>query len=156
MRWILRMLVLVAVLAPASGLRGQEPTHDRRDRLESQVRSRFLEMAGARLELTAVQRDRLGAVLEEGADDRRSLARESMELRRRLMDAARDTTTPSATFEDILRRMEGLAQREHALERREQERLAEFLTPRQRALFLMMRMRFNDQVRELRGRGPRG
>ena len=152
------LVILLALLAPtaAAGQGQHEERRDRRERLEQQVRTRFLDMASARLELTADQRARLASVLDEGARERRELARESMALRRRLVAAAGDEATPSSTFEELLRRMEALAQREHALERREQERLAGFLAPRQRALFLMIRMRFNEQVRELRGRGPRG
>lgn len=154
------LVVLLALAAPVAAVgqgQGQpEDRRERRERLEQQVRTRFLDIATARLELTADQRTRLASVLDEGARERRELARESMAVRRRLMAAAGDEATPSSTFEDLLRRMEALAQREHALQRREQERLAEFLSPRQRALFLMLRMRFNEQVRELRGRGPRG
>lgn len=154
------LVVLLALAAPvgaaAQGQGQPEDRRERRERLEQQVRTRFLDMASARLELTADQRTRLASVLDEGARERRELARESMALRRRLMAAARDEATPSSTFEEILRRMETLRQREHDLERTEQERLAGFLSPRQRALFVMMRMRFNEQVRELRGRGPRG
>lgn len=148
------MIVGLAAAAAPAGLAAQGP--DRRAHLEEAVRARFLEMAAARLELDAGQRQRLTAVLDEGADARRQLLRESVRLRQRLLAAARDPETPSSTFEALLREMATLTEREHALERREQERLAAFLDPRQRVMFLMMRMRFNDQVRELRGRRPPG
>ena len=148
-------LALALVLAgPASGS-AQGGERDRRERLEEEVRGRFLDMATTRLELTASQKERLATVLEEGAAARRGLMRESMTLRRRLIQAAGDPATPADTFEDLLRRMDALAQREHGLQQREQERLAEFLTPRQRALYVMMRIRFNEQVRDVvRGRRP--
>ena len=159
----MRKIILVVLLTLAGPVgatgQGQAPPEDRRERrerLEQQVRARFLDMTSERLELTEDQRSRLRSVLEEGARERRELARQSMALRRRLMQAAGDQATTPSTFEDLLRDMEALATREHALQRAEQDRLAGFLSPRQRALFLMMRMRFNEQVRELRGRGPRG
>lgn len=71
-----------------------------------------------------------------------------------LMAAVRDSADV-ATFERRLEDLAGVRREEQALEAREEARLAEFLDARQRATFLIMRMRFNDQVRELRGRrGP--
>lgn len=151
---VMPVLLLFAALVSAAPMAAAGQGPDRRARLEEQVRTRFLEMAATRLELTAAQRDRLTTVLDEGADARRQLLRESVRLRQRLMAAAQDPSTPASTFEELLREMTALSDGEHALERREQERLAEFLDPRQRALFLMIRMRFNEQIQELRGRRP--
>ncbi|HUG40940.1 MAG TPA: hypothetical protein VMM12_10660 [Longimicrobiales bacterium] len=154
MRKVMCAVLLALAIPVGATSQGQGQGPERRDRLEQEVRARFLGMAARRLELDSAQRGRLRGVLEDGARARRELARESLALRQRLVAAAQDETTPSSTFEALLRDMEALTQREHALERREQERLAEFLTPRQRAHFLMMRMRLNEQVRELRGRRP--
>lgn len=151
------LAVLLGLAAPGglawpAGAAAQGP--ERRAHLEEAVRARFLEMAAERLDLSATQRQRLTTVLDEGADARRQLLRESVRLRQRLIEAAQDPETPSSAFEGLLRELEALTEQEHALERREQERLAEFLDPRQRVMFLMMRMRFNEQVQELRGRRP--
>lgn len=151
------LAMVVALAAPAmAAAQDARPGQraERREQLERQVRERFLDIAAERLDLSADQRERLGAVVHEGMRERRALMRESMELRRRLLQAARDDATTAETFESLLARLDSLAAAEHALERREQERLAAFLSPRQRALFLVERMRFNERVRELRGRGP--
>ena len=154
---MLAVLLLAAAAGPGPVL-AQETGADmrgaRRARMEQEVRSRFLDQATQRLGLDAAQRARLDTVLAEGAEERRALARESMELRQRLMAAARDTATTAATFRALIRDLQGLSTRERALEAAEHERLGAFLTPRQHALFLIERARLMERVRDVRGRGP--
>jgi Spy/CpxP family protein refolding chaperone len=148
------LAALTLVLAPI-GLAAQgPPTPDRRSQLEQQVRRQFLGQVVQRAALTDEQRDQVQEVLDEGAVARLELAQESRDLRRDLMEAVRDEDTPMATYEDILRRLEGIRERERTLERQEEQRLATVLDARQRALFLMMRMQLNDRIWRMQGRSP--
>jgi hypothetical protein len=128
----------------------------RRDRLEAQVRRRFLTQAAQRLGLDESQRGHLEGALRSGAEARRDLMLESRRLRVELMQAVRADSTPPATYEGLLDRLEALREREWELERREAAQLETFLDARQRAAFLIMRMHFNDQVRRMQGAPARG
>lgn len=153
-------LVLAALMAPGAVMaQGRGPDQERRAELERQIRHRFLASVAERLELTAEQREGVRDVMAEGAQARVDLMRESHRLRVELMQAVRDEDTPMARYEEILEGLEALRTRERAIEEREEAALAEFLDPRQRAVFLMMRMQFNDRVRQMRGmrgEGPPG
>lgn len=145
-------ILVLALMAPgALAAQGRGPDQDRRVELEQQVRHRFLATVAERLELTAGQREKVSEVLAEGAQARRELALESHSLRMELMQAVRDDTASMARFESILERLEAMRARERQLEQAEEAELAEVLDPRQRALFLMMRMQFNDRIRQMRG-----
>ena len=164
----MRMLVWVALLAlavpaavspqgqgPPRGREQAEAQADRRAQLERRVRQQFMAQVDRRLGLDAARSERLQAVLRSGAEERRALAIESQRLRLDLMEAVRSEQTPDTTFDRILAGLERLREAERTLERREEAALAEFLDARQRAMFLFMRMRFNEQVRQLQGRrGP--
>lgn len=147
-----------AAQEPARPPRGEA----RRAELEARLHTRFLERAAQELALDAGDRERLGAVLRETAEDRRDLAREALEVRRSLAEAMRDSTTSDATFRELLARLDRLRERELELWRRERSRLAEFLSPRQQAAFMGVRARFNERLMEIRarrrpaGRSPRG
>ena len=106
-----------------------------------------------RLELDDGQRDALVEILREGAEARQALALQSRELRHDLMQAVR-AESELETFEALLKRLEGIRERERAIERQEEKRLESVLDARQRAMFLIMRRQFNDRVRGMRGRGP--
>jgi hypothetical protein len=54
-------------------------------------------------------------------------------------------------FESILQRLDDIRAQEQAIAQQEEDELAEFLNPRQRAVLLMMRMQFNDRLRQMRG-----
>ena len=156
MRAIMLAVLGVAVLVgPAGAQQGQGPPDraHRRAELEEQVRHRFMAQVGRRLELSATQRERMAVILQEGAEARRALADESQAVRRDLMQAVRRDDAAMETYERLLERLAGVREAERALEAREEERLAEFLDPRQRVLFLMMRLQLNDRVRGMRG-GP--
>lgn len=150
------VVVLGLLLAPGLAA-AQRPgaQMERRMQLEQQIRRQFLRQLAVRLELSDAQQERIRAVLAEGAEARRSLAGESVELRRDLMRAVQDDDTPMSTFEGILERLESLRERERSIERREEESLSRVLDARQRAVFLMMRMQLNDRVRRMQ-MGPPG
>ena len=151
-------LVVVALLVPAVAMgQGRGPDQDRRAELERQVRHRFLAQVAERLELTTGQRERVREVLADGAEARRDLALEAHALRIDLLQAVRDEDAPMSRFEVLLERLEAVRAREREIEQQEEAALAEFLDPRQRAVFLMMRMQFNDRIRQMRGmHGPGG
>jgi hypothetical protein len=153
-------LGLMLLAAPLAGQGGENRPGERmqqRERLERQVRQRFMEQVAERLRLSATQREAMSQVLEEGADARRELAMESRSVRRSLMQSVRDPDTPMERYESLLARLNEVREGERALERREEARLARVLDPRQRALFLVMRMAFNQRVRGMGGPpGQRG
>lgn len=160
MRRMVLMLVAVLMLPGLADAQDSARRRMQRDmmqserQLEQRIRERFMGMAAQRMALDSVQRVRLREVLREGAEGRLELARQSRELRVLLMEAVNDGGTSAATYESLVRQMRELGEAEHALEQRELDRLGEFLDPRQQAVFLAMRMRFNEQVQRLRGPGP--
>ncbi|NIP78217.1 MAG: hypothetical protein GWM90_03050, partial [Gemmatimonadetes bacterium] len=122
------LVALIALLAPGPVVaQGQGRMQERRMQLEQQVRRQFLVQVARRLELNEEQREQVRAVLAEGAEARRDLARDSRDLRIDLMQAVRSEDTPMAEFQDLLVRLEGIRERERALERREEESLARVL-----------------------------
>jgi hypothetical protein len=147
-------LILCTAVPQLEGQTLPEEALQRRAQLEQQVRHRFLAEVSRELGLEGGQRQRMEAVLREGAEGRRSLAMESRQLRHDLVRAVEDPSTTSAQYQRLLNRVNGIRAREQALERREMEALAEFLDARQQAQFLVLRMHFNERVRGM-GPGPR-
>lgn len=146
------VMILVLLMVPgAVQAQGHGPDQERRAELERQVRHQFLTQVAQRLELTEDQREQVRAVLLESADARRDLARESQALRIDLMQAVRSEDAPMSRFEEILDRLEDVRTREREIAQQEEAALARILDPRQQAMFLMMRMQFNDRIRQMRG-----
>lgn len=152
--WLVVLALLATSMAAAAQVGGAD--QDRRAELERQFRRQFMAQVARRLDLTADQRDRMREVLAARAEDRRDLALESQALRIELIQAVRDEDAAMSRFEDILARLEALRGREREIEAQEEAEMAEILDPRQRAIFLMLRMQLNDRVRQMRGPGPRG
>lgn len=150
MAWLLLALMIPA--GAVAQVRGGDP--DRRAELEQQIRRHFLAQLGRRLDLSEEQRQRVREVLVDAADARADLAAESHALRADLLQAVRDEETPMSEYETLLERLEAIRARERELAQEEEAALAEFLDPRQRAVFLMLRMEFNQRLRQMRGRGP--
>lgn len=150
--WLM-VLVLLAVPGPmvAQGQGMDEARQERREDLERQVRRQFMAQVAQRLQLTDEQREQVREVLAARAEDRRDLALESQALRIDLMQAVRDDDAEMSRFESILERLEAVRAREREIEQAEEEALAEILDPRQRAIFLMLRMQLNDRIRQMRG-----
>jgi Spy/CpxP family protein refolding chaperone len=152
------VIALILVLGPALNTAyGQVPPRpsrppaeslqERHAELERRVRENFLAQVAARLQLTQRQRGQMDAVLRDGAHARRELGRDSRQLRAEMARAVAEQGTPDAAFSRLLVQMAELREREQALERQELERLAEFLSPRQQATFLMLRMQLNERIR---------
>lgn len=145
-------LVVLALMVPAAAVaQGHGPDQERRAELERQVRRQFMMQMSERLGLAEEQRERVSDVLAESAEARRELALESHTLRMELMQAVQDEEAPMSRFETILERLEAVRAREREIEQQEEAALAEILDPRQRAVFLMMRMQFNARIRQMRG-----
>jgi hypothetical protein len=121
----------------------------RRDSLEAQIMNRFLLQLGRELRLDDDQRARAERAMRTGAARRRELMSSSAELRARLHRAVRDPGTSDAALVLLLTEHEALRQRENVLWRLEQDELAEVLTPRQRVHFLLLWVRFQDDVRQI-------
>lgn len=148
---VVSLAILGGPLLAQGGGQRQPEAMQRRAHLEEQVRQQFMEQVARRLELSEAQRQGMAEILGEGAEARRELAESSQALRRDLMRSVRDDATPMTTYERLLERLDAIREAERAIERREAERLGDVLNPRQRALFLMMRMQFNDRIRGMRG-----
>lgn len=152
--WLMVVALLVAPVVLQAQVRG--PDRDRRAELEQQVRRRFMAQIAQRLELTQEQREQIRDVLGESADARTDLALESQALRIDLMQAARDEDASMDRFQEILDRFDAVRSREWEIQQEEIAALGEILTPKQQAMFLFMRIQFNDRIREMRGRGGPG
>ena len=148
MVWMVLTLMLVPTVGAAQ-VRG--PDQERRDALEQRIRGQFLAQVAQRLGLTEEQREGVREVLAGSAEARRDLALESQALRIDLIQAVRDEDAEMTRFEGILERLEAVRAQELEIEQAEEAALAEILDPRQRAVFLMLRMQLNDRIRQLRG-----
>ena len=150
--WLV-LLLMLAVPVPVTAQVGEQ---DRRTELERQVRRQFLAQVAQRLQLTPEQREQVREVLSARAEERRDLALESAALRIDLVQAVRDEDAPMSRFEAILERLDAMRAREREIQEQEEAALAEVLDPRQRAIFLMLRMQLNDRIRQMRGPMGRG
>lgn len=151
------MVVMALALAPvAAAAQGQNrpgqgpPARDnRRNELAQEIHRRFMTQVAERLGLDETQRTKLDQVLVQGMEARRDLARESRSLRMELMRAVHSDTAGEATYRGLLDGLQALQAKERTIEDHEAQELATFLDPRQQAMFLVMRMQFNDNVRRM-------
>ncbi|MBR9991134.1 MAG: hypothetical protein KFH98_15340 [Gemmatimonadetes bacterium] len=157
------LLVAAALLLPPAAVQAQQPdeqqrraTHEaRRDSLEAEVVQKFVRRLADDLKMTSSQRSRTERVLTESGEQRRELSRASSQLRYRIYRAARNTATTDAEFMLLLTEHERLRAQEHELWNRDQEQLARFLTPRQRAQFVLAWAHFQDDMRDILSRRMR-
>jgi Spy/CpxP family protein refolding chaperone len=152
---LLILSLLLAVAAPIQAQQGQA----RREELEVEIAQRFLDRAATELKLDAGARTRLEQHLRQSATPRRSLAQNTVRLRGQLLRAVRDENTTDAEFNRLINEMTQLRDQEETMWKADQEALSRILTPRQHARFIVLWIRFNDQVREMamkRGGGNMG
>jgi Spy/CpxP family protein refolding chaperone len=136
---------------------GQPGQHkQRREELEAQIVQRFMNHVATELQLDASSRGRLESHLRQTAARRRALAQNTVELRGHLLRAARDESTPDSEFTRLINDMTRLRAQEDEMWKADQESLAKILTPRQHARFVMMWIRFNEQIRDMAMRRPGG
>ena len=125
------------------------PPPAERQRLEAEVFDRFMNKVSRDLQLDAPARTRLERHVRETGQQRRMLARQSVELRRRLNQAVQDSTTGDAQITGLLNELEQLRARENELWKSDQDALGRMLTPRQRAVFTLQFMVLNERIRDL-------
>ena len=101
------------------------------------------------LRLDAAARGRLERHVRETGQQRRMLARQSVELRRRLNMAVQDSASSDAEINGLLTELEQLRARENELWKNDQDALGRMLTPRQRAVFTLQFMMLNERIRDL-------
>ncbi len=140
-------LLLVPVAAGAQRVgRGQRPAA-REALLEAQIFDRFMDKVSTDMQLDSNGRNRLRQHLRQSGEQRRLLAQQTVQLRRRLVEATRDSTTSDAQIDGLLQQFVQLRVREQELWNRDQNELAGLLTPRQRAQFLLQWITFNERIR---------
>jgi hypothetical protein len=150
----IRWLLLLALLMPAA-LSAQRGQAARRNMQEAEVFNRFLTRVSTDMRLNAAGRNRLEQYLRQSGRQRRELAQQTVQLRRRLVQATRDSTASEADIDQLLQQFTQLRAREQELWNRDQAELANQLTPRQRAVFLLQWVAFNERVRNImQGRAP--
>jgi Spy/CpxP family protein refolding chaperone len=152
---LLSLLALMPALATAQrradGFPGGRlgPPPGARQRLEAEVFDRFMNKVSRDLRLDAPARTRLERHVRETGQQRRMLAQRSVELRRRLNQAVRDSSRSDAEIGGLLDEFEQLRTREHELWKSDQDALGRMLTPRQRAVFTLQFMMMNERIRDL-------
>lgn len=150
----LAMLMIFCVTLPGA-LFAQRPGQGQgqgRQQLEAQVVERFLDHVTRELQLTPGGRTRLEQHLRQTAPRRRELAEQTAQLRMNMMRATRDPATSEADFTRMIAEMTRLREMEEQVWKADQEALSRLLTPRQHAQFIMMWMRFNEQIRRVGSR----
>ncbi|MEJ2678130.1 MAG: periplasmic heavy metal sensor [Gemmatimonadota bacterium] len=156
-RGTLAVMAALLVAGPAvAQVPGRPMMQNDRARLQQRIHARFMQVLTQRLQLDDRQREQVSEILQNDMQARIEIARKSMQARHRLATAAADTTTNPATLQALLDEMDSLRQQETALAAREDSALATVLTPRQRAEFIILRTRFNERVRQIRGGGMPG
>jgi Spy/CpxP family protein refolding chaperone len=140
--------VFALAAAPVQAQQGQP----RREELEAAIVQRFLDRAATELKLDGNTRTRLEQHLRQSAPPRRNLAQNTVRLRAAMLRAVRDESTTDAEFTRLINEMTRLRDEEEAMWKSDQEALSRILTPRQHARFIVMWIRFNDQIRDMAGR----
>jgi DNA-directed RNA polymerase sigma subunit (sigma70/sigma32) len=155
------MLVLtVGFLLPGAleAQRGdvRQPAGPPRAVLERQIIQRFVQQTAAEMALEPETRRQLQELLEESNRERRGMFASSLELQRSLRDAIRDPATPDTEYARLLAEANALRRMEHERWQRDQSRIAELLTPRQQAIFVLRWIRMQERIQEMINTRPRG
>ena len=158
MKKLLMLLALLALPVTANAQEKQAPDRQRREELEAQIVQRFLDHASVEMKLDANARTRLEQHLRQSAPARRQLAQQTVQLRGQMLRAVRDEATPDTEFSRLINETTRLRDQEEALWKADQEALGRILTPRQHTRFIVMWLRFNEQIRDMANRrgGPPG
>ncbi|MEJ2215242.1 MAG: periplasmic heavy metal sensor [Gemmatimonadota bacterium] len=144
-------VALLATVPAAAQVPRRPMPQNERAVLQQRVHARFMEVLTRRLQLNDQQRDQVSAILQKDMQERLELGRKALQNQHALAVATADTTTNPAQIQALLDEMDRLRGQETALAAREDSALATVLTPRQRAEFIMLRNRFNERVRQIRG-----
>ena len=160
MKTLLILSVLALVPAAASAQQQRQPPRQptaaeraayeaRRDSLETEIVSKFIDQLTRELKLDGAQREQTQRVLRESGQRRRELFNASRDVRARMYRAAREPATTDADFNRLLMEFENLRAREHNVWQREQDELARLYNPRQRVQFVVSWTRFQESLREI-------
>lgn len=158
-------MLLVGLLLPGAvaaqvpirpNRRNLQEANAQRAALETQIMHRFVNRSGNQLGLDTSTRGQLERILRESSDQRRELTRRAGELRGALLAALRDPNTPDERFTEILRNLDDLRSQESKQWQQDQKALGKVLTPRQRAQFVLLWLRFQETIRDVISRrgGP--
>lgn len=152
------ILLTLALLSGAGTLQAQEAAPgSRRAQLEGRVLRGFLDRTQADMAMTDAQRARIEEIMRGSAERHRELARTAAQLRRELRVAVENEATSEAEFTQLLERMAHLRAQEQNAWQADQRAIAAVLTPRQRAIFSLRWIEFQERMRAVmsqrRGRG---
>jgi hypothetical protein len=131
---------------------GQEamPGQESRQQLQRQLQQRLWQMTQRRVGLTDAQMSRLAPVHQRFAAQRRSLTREERQTRLALRDALRDSThADQAQVSGYLDRLVELQRQRADLLEQEQQELAQFMTPVQRARYTALQEQIRQRIQQL-------
>lgn len=157
------LLVVLATAAAPAGAQQQRASQERRAELEARILAEFMARVAQQSGMSETQQVQVRAILEESAARHRERTVAAMRLRRALVEAVQNESTPEAAFTRIMREIEALRADEQDAWQADQRAIAGVLTPRQRAIFSVRWLDFQDRVRaamgarDRRARGtPRG
>jgi hypothetical protein len=153
----IRAVLLIVLVSPALGsaqAAERVPPQQRRQALEAQIFNRFMNRVSTDMQLDAPSRSRLEQHLRQSGQQRRALTQRTVQLRRNLVQAVRDSTTSDAEIDRLLNEFNQLRAREQALWQQDQDALGRMLNPRQRAIFMLQWVQFNERLRELMQQRP--
>ena len=146
-------MLLVALAAAAAPARAQQQraVQERRAELEARVLAEFMARVAQQSGMSGTQQVQVRAILEESAARHRERTVAAMRLRRALVEAVQSADTPEAEFARIMREIEALRADEQDAWQADQRAIAGVLTPRQRAIFSVRWLDFQDRVRAVMG-----
>ena len=149
-RCAMLLVALVAAVAPA-GAQQQRAGQERRTELEARILAEFMDRVAQQSDMSEAQQAQVRAILEESAARHRERTMAAMRLRRTLVESVQNADTPEAEFTRIMREIEALRADEQEAWQADQRAIAGVLTPRQRAIFSVRWLDFQDRVRAVMG-----
>ena len=144
------LLVAMAAAALPVGAQQQRTGQERRE-LETRILAEFMARVAQQSDMSETQQVQVRAILEESAARHRERTVAAMRLRRALVEAVQNAATPEAEFTRIMREIEALRADEQDAWQADQRAIAGVLTPRQRAIFSVRWLDFQDRVRAVMG-----
>lgn len=142
--------------APPMGEMRQGPGGPERERLRVQVEERFGQMVRTQLNLNDQQMDRLRTAMRAQQDRRRDLMRRQLDVRRSIGQQMQPGVQANNDSLNRLLDQESRIRIEHAQSDEQFMRDLNFLTPVQRARFVMLQQRLDQRMREVRDRRQDG
>jgi periplasmic protein CpxP/Spy len=151
-----RVLLIVGLATLSAAPLGAQSLDDapeggrERARLEQRVRTRLAQEVRARLQLNDDQMRRLGETNERYEARRRELLRQERVLRSGLRDEMQKASPDEQRVARLLDELLGIQRRRLDLVEQEQRDLAAFMTPTERAKYLVLQDQVRRRIEELR------